>query len=117
MLVGAGRSGASKVAESITSGIHAIRIDGVAEPVLGASVGIATYPNDGETCDELLVRADEDMYRVKHKLRRTQTPKRLTTLKPVGGEERSSANNPVAKRRNVAAQRLGNDALIARRRQ
>ena len=36
---------------------------------LGVSVGVATYPQDGASLDELLVRADKLMYRDKMKNR------------------------------------------------
>lgn len=49
-------------------------IEAIAEPIqvtddvasLGASVGIALYPEDGQTADGLLKSADQAMYRVKH---------------------------------------------------
>ena len=36
------------------------------EVTVGASVGIAVYPDDGATSDELIRQADKDMYLVKH---------------------------------------------------
>lgn len=48
-------------------------IDGISEPYtvndkvarIGASIGIAVYPNDGDTADLLLRKADESMYVIK----------------------------------------------------
>ena len=43
---------------------------------VGISIGFATFGNDGETLDQLLVAADDQMYRMKsnHRLERTLPP-------------------------------------------
>jgi predicted signal transduction protein with EAL and GGDEF domain len=46
------------IAPSITKPIHTHDITGE----VGVSIGGVTYPNDGETVEELLERADRAMY-------------------------------------------------------
>ncbi|MEC9291421.1 MAG: diguanylate cyclase [Pseudomonadota bacterium] len=44
-----------------------ITVQGVSDELtIGASIGIAHYPKDGETLEELISHADEGMYGVKH---------------------------------------------------
>ncbi len=43
------------------------KLDGIKQPItIGASIGIATYPEDGNNAEELLSSADSGMYGVKH---------------------------------------------------
>lgn len=70
ILPSAGKDGARKVAERIVRNIAETRISYKGEPldltgVVSASWGIATFPEDGETPEELVNRADFDMYSVK----------------------------------------------------
>ncbi len=52
-----------------------VAIQGISEEIsVGASVGIAHYPKDGETLNDLISHADEGMYGVKHS-RDTKTRK------------------------------------------
>jgi diguanylate cyclase (GGDEF)-like protein len=53
---------AQKVIETIAAPIQAVED----EAFLGASIGIALYPDDSQNADELLKLADQAMYRVKH---------------------------------------------------
>lgn len=63
------RSGAESVARKIKEAFFqlSVEINGMhkAMPVLGTSVGIAVYPEDGLTLAELLRAADQSMYRDK----------------------------------------------------
>jgi diguanylate cyclase (GGDEF)-like protein len=65
----AGRRGAETVADEIKSAFSRSPAgtddNHRALPVLGTSVGIAVYPDDGETPEELLRAADRSMYRDK----------------------------------------------------
>ena len=45
---------------------------------LGVSVGVACFPEDGQSCTSLISTADADMYSEK-------TERKLTRLAPVGG--------------------------------
>jgi len=57
---------AQSIARSIIEQIsQVIHIDGQ-EITTRASLGIAIYPNDGETSDELIRQADKAMYQIKH---------------------------------------------------
>ncbi len=40
---------------------------------VGASIGVAIFPEQGETADELLAAADQEMYRIKNARKRAQT--------------------------------------------
>ncbi len=58
---------AACLAERLVSIISTdMEIDGMPVKV-GASIGIALYPIHGETCDELMQKADQAMYVVKRK--------------------------------------------------
>lgn len=61
----AGKHDISKMAENIINELHKEFIidDTVIE--IGCSIGIATYPEDGNTTDSLLIAADKAMYRAK----------------------------------------------------
>lgn len=58
-------AGAIRVAERIVSTMHDPLQSVDCERVLGASVGIAIYPNHGSDAEDLLARADAAMYRAK----------------------------------------------------
>lgn len=59
------RTDAELVAESVVNMLaEAIQVEGKAIQV-GASVGIAIYPDDAEDCDSLCIEADLRMYRAK----------------------------------------------------
>lgn len=62
---------------------------------VGISVGTATYGNDGETLDQLLVAADQAMYRVKsaHKLEKATGGIREEILEPAGNTVVSTSLN------------------------
>jgi diguanylate cyclase (GGDEF)-like protein/putative nucleotidyltransferase with HDIG domain len=47
------------------------------EPLISASVGVASWPDDGITCDELLAEADRRMYANKNSLRQKRTVARV----------------------------------------
>ena len=67
---------AVEVAEKIRRRIEEpYDFEGIA-PAIGASVGIAMYPDDGTTSDALLKRADAAMYRVKKNTPRGTTSAR-----------------------------------------
>ena len=57
-----GRPSAQELAARVTASVASIDIDGRA---LGASVGIAIFPDDGETAEELLGHADAQLRRAK----------------------------------------------------
>ena len=65
-LVDADRVSAAALAQTVieTLGEHYPQVQGSALE-LGASIGIATTPEDGTSCSELLVRADIALYRAK----------------------------------------------------
>jgi diguanylate cyclase (GGDEF)-like protein/PAS domain S-box-containing protein len=56
------RSIAANIIDQIAKGIHF----GGREIAVHASLGIAIYPNDGETTEELIRQADTAMYLIKH---------------------------------------------------
>jgi diguanylate cyclase (GGDEF)-like protein/PAS domain S-box-containing protein len=67
-----GRDGAAVVAQKIITSISAPLTGPKGKPLgqkLGVSLGIAVYPDDGTSAVELLERADEAMYSVKHGLK------------------------------------------------
>jgi len=55
---------------------YSLHVRGVGQARVGISVGTATYGIDGETLDQLLVAADQAMYRAKssHKLEKISKP-------------------------------------------
>ena len=57
-----GRPAAQELATRVTTSVASIDIDGRS---LGASVGIAVFPDDGETAEELLSHADAQLRRAK----------------------------------------------------
>jgi diguanylate cyclase (GGDEF)-like protein len=57
-----GRPSAQELAARVTAAVASIDIDG---RTLGASVGIAVFPDDGETAEELLGHADAQLRRAK----------------------------------------------------
>ncbi len=63
----AGKHDISKMAETIVSELHKEFIIDEIVIEIGCSVGIATYPEDGNTTDSLLIAADKAMYRAKDK--------------------------------------------------
>ncbi|MVF22343.1 GGDEF domain-containing protein [Methylocaldum sp. BRCS4] len=72
------RSGAESVARKIKKAFFqpSVDVNGTNKlmPVLGASVGIAVYPEDGSTTAELLRAADQAMYRDKAVGKSQQSP-------------------------------------------
>jgi len=74
------RSGAESVARKIKKAFRqpSVELHGISKilPVLGTSVGLAVYPEDGSTTAELLKAADQAMYRDKAagKSRQSQAP-------------------------------------------
>ncbi len=56
---------ASKVAEKIIASLSQPMDSCQMDPPIGASIGIAIYPDHGETAEVLLSRADDAMYEVK----------------------------------------------------
>ena len=51
---------------------RSVNVDGIAVPV-AMSIGVALYPNDAADADTLIRRADEAMYRAKHRGKNTVT--------------------------------------------
>ncbi|MDP2431728.1 MAG: EAL domain-containing protein [Pseudomonadota bacterium] len=65
LVEGAGQQQASAVAEHVIEALHqSIAIDGH-ELSVGASIGIALYPDDGDSVDKLLRSADSALYAAK----------------------------------------------------
>ncbi|MBU1665622.1 MAG: EAL domain-containing protein [Gammaproteobacteria bacterium] len=65
LVEGAGQQQASAVAEHVIEALHqSIPIDGH-ELSVGASIGIALYPDDGDSVDKLLRSADSALYAAK----------------------------------------------------
>ena len=62
-----GKHDISKMAETIVNELHKEFIIDEIVIEIGCSVGIATYPEDGNTTDSLLIAADKAMYRAKDK--------------------------------------------------
>jgi diguanylate cyclase (GGDEF)-like protein len=56
-------SGAYVVAEKIRQGVTELVIDAAGQQVTTSlSIGVVSYPEDGQTADELMIAADEAMY-------------------------------------------------------
>jgi diguanylate cyclase (GGDEF)-like protein len=64
VLVDTGRAAARRVAERIRQSVAALRTEERPTPTI--SIGLATFPRDAASVAELVGRADEAMYRVKH---------------------------------------------------
>ncbi len=64
ILAGADRTKAIEVANRIQAAVVALSDPGV-RPQVGASIGIACYPADGRTKDDIVAAADRSMYLVK----------------------------------------------------
>jgi diguanylate cyclase (GGDEF)-like protein/excisionase family DNA binding protein len=64
VLAGADRTEAIEVANRIQAAVGAL-FDRDARPAVGASIGIACYPADGRTKDDIVAAADRSMYLVK----------------------------------------------------
>ncbi|HHY34955.1 MAG TPA: GGDEF domain-containing protein [Firmicutes bacterium] len=82
ILPSAGKDGARKVAERIMRNIAETRISYRGEPldltgVVSASWGVATFPEDGETLEELVNKADLDMYSVKRESKESSEKEQL----------------------------------------
>jgi diguanylate cyclase (GGDEF)-like protein/PAS domain S-box-containing protein len=71
VLIDSDRQMAEHVAERIETGL---RTDG-GEPTIQVSIGIASYPNDGRTAQDLLEAADRQLYRRK----RSEQLRKVTT--------------------------------------
>ncbi|MEW6034424.1 MAG: sensor domain-containing diguanylate cyclase [Chloroflexota bacterium] len=67
LLPGADRQGAMSAAHRLCTLLHLqpAKIGPSQTALLSASIGVATYPNDGKSLDQLMHRADEAMYRAK----------------------------------------------------
>lgn len=63
---------AAKIAAAAAKPIQLALGDAPATVRIGASVGVAVYPDDAGDLDELLRRADQDMYRAKEASRAAQ---------------------------------------------
>ncbi len=63
VLVDSGATGAGEVAERVREGVAALHADGA--PPLTVSIGIATFPEDARTKDELLDKADWALHAAK----------------------------------------------------
>jgi len=63
-------SGASRVAAAISDAVETLAIT-LHTPGLGASVGVALYPADGATSDDLLAHGDAEMYAAKKQRKHT----------------------------------------------
>ena len=56
-------SGAYKVAEKIRQGVTELVVEAAGQQVMTSlSIGVVSYPDDGQTADELMIAADEAMY-------------------------------------------------------
>ncbi len=67
ILPGVDRSASQRIVEKIQSAVdgHAIRLHDTRSLSVGISVGAASFPEDGQRLDQLLIQADQDMYRDK----------------------------------------------------
>ena len=55
------------MAESLGASLRKTIVQQQKEYVLGASIGISLYPEDGKNTDELLLLADAAMYKIKNR--------------------------------------------------
>jgi diguanylate cyclase (GGDEF)-like protein len=56
-------SGAYVVAEKIRQGASELMVEGDGQRIMTSlSIGVVSYPDDGQTADELMIAADEAMY-------------------------------------------------------
>jgi diguanylate cyclase (GGDEF)-like protein len=56
-------SGAYVVAEKIRQGVSELMVEGDGQRIMASlSIGVVSYPDDGQTADELMIAADEAMY-------------------------------------------------------
>jgi diguanylate cyclase (GGDEF)-like protein len=82
-------SGAADAAQVATKVLEAMRtpfrLDGH-EVTVAASVGMSLFPDDGESCEELLSRADAAMYRDKQGEAR-RGPAAISTKQELGGRD------------------------------
>jgi diguanylate cyclase (GGDEF)-like protein len=92
-------TGAYVVAEKIRLGVSELRVEGAAEQMrTSLSIGVVTYPEDGQTADELMIAADEAMY----------SSKRLGKNRVVGYADPADLTSPlVAPSRRRAAMTAG----------
>jgi predicted signal transduction protein with EAL and GGDEF domain len=75
------------VAEKIRQGVSETLIEAGGQSIpTTLSIGVVTYPDDGQTADELMIAADEAMY----------SSKRLGKNRVVGYAEPSESPPPVA---------------------
>jgi diguanylate cyclase (GGDEF)-like protein len=65
VLVEADAAAAVAVAERVRAAVAACRVDGDERVLLTCSIGVAMYPDDGSTTDELVSAADHGMYAAK----------------------------------------------------
>lgn len=62
-----GREGAERIARKVADLLHPPLFTGNGEPMyVGCSLGVALYPQDGDTPETLINQADRAMYRIKH---------------------------------------------------
>lgn len=68
ILVGANEAQAVERAEALRAAVKGVSITHMGQPLsqVSVSVGVASYPDDGVTPDNLLRRADEALYAAKH---------------------------------------------------
>ena len=88
VMVGSTEVGAMETAERIRKAIEETGTDiGEPEPkMVTISLGIAVFPDDGGTAEELIERADQALYRAKHggrnRVERALSPGRARTDEP-----------------------------------
>ncbi len=72
ILPGVDRAAADRILRKIQEAVdgHAISLEGAKQIQVGISIGAACFPDDGRRLDQLLIRADQEMYR--NKLQRTR---------------------------------------------
>lgn len=80
-------SGAYVAAEKIRQGVSKLLVEAGGQPIpTSLSIGVVSYPDDGQTADELMIAADEAMY----------SSKRLGKNRVVGYAEPGEASPPPA---------------------